>query len=144
MGCPSPTSGRWRGRETISKGKGFEVDLDQGEAEPLNLLPTDLRSKRPGTALRTAKPPAVGIDRQLSDQLLSHIRWNVISSCSMDLVVSHLKSLQKQLVAAKRKGNCAVRSDQCCRSRVFNKHKRSERGELIASSEPTFGNVSNF
>jgi hypothetical protein len=57
-----------------------------------------------GAALQTAKPPAVGIDRQLSDQLLSHIRWNVISSCSMDLVVSHLKSLQKQLVAAKRKG----------------------------------------
>ena len=34
MGCPSPTSGRWRGRETISKAKGFEFDLDQGEAEP--------------------------------------------------------------------------------------------------------------
>jgi len=33
-------------------------------------------------------------------------------------------SLQKQLVAAKRKGNCAVRPDQCCRSRVFDKHGR--------------------
>src|SRR5262249_52367462 len=30
----------------------------------------------------------------------------------------------KQLVAAKRKRNGAVRSDRCCRSRVFNKHGR--------------------
>src|SRR5262249_40644972 len=29
-------------------------------------------------------------------------------------------SLQKQLVTAKHKGICAVRSDQCCRSHVFN------------------------
>jgi len=31
-----------------------------------------------------------------------------------------------------------MRSDQCCRSRVFNKHGRSERGEPMANSEPTF------
>jgi len=35
-----------------------------------------------------------------------------------------------------------VRSDQCCRSGVFNKHGRSERGEPMANSEPTFENVS--
>src|SRR5215470_20124098 len=35
--------------------------------------------------------------------------------------------VQKQLVAAKRKGNGAVHSDQCCRPRVFNKHGRRMR-----------------
>src|SRR5262249_6768875 len=50
------------------------------------------------------------------------------SDCGLSVygprVFSHLKSLQKQLVAAKRKRNGAVRSDRCCRSRVFNKHGR--------------------
>src|SRR5262249_61199467 len=49
-------------------------------------------------------------------------------------VFSHLKSLQKQLVAAKRKGNCAVHSDQRYRSRVFNKHGRRMRRRDIALS----------
>ena len=35
-----------------------------------------------------------------------------------------------------------MRSDQCCRSGVFNKRGRSERGEPMANSEPTFENVS--
>src|SRR5262249_59091948 len=34
------------------------------------------------------------------------------------------KSLQKQLVAAKRKNVAQCVRDQCCRSRVFNKHGR--------------------
>ena len=28
-GLSNPTSGRWRGKETISKAKGFDFDLDQ-------------------------------------------------------------------------------------------------------------------
>src|SRR5262249_28345379 len=39
-------------------------------------------------------------------------------------VLSRLKSLQKQLVAAKRKNVAQCVRDQCCRSRVFNKHGR--------------------
>ena len=41
-------------------------------------------------------------------------------------------SLQKQLVAAKRKGNCAVRSDQCCRPHVL----VSTEGECVAVMLP--------
>jgi hypothetical protein len=42
VGCPSPTSGRRRGTEVISKAKKFEFDLDQGGSRTLNLLATDL------------------------------------------------------------------------------------------------------
>jgi len=42
--------------------------------------------------------------------------------CWRFAVLSHLKSLQKQLVAAKRKEVVQYARDQCCRSRVFNEH----------------------
>jgi hypothetical protein len=46
-------------------------------------------------------------------------------------VLSRLESLQKQLVAAKRKKVAQCAQDQCGRSRVFNKHGRSKMASNI-------------